>query len=55
MIMIRSNLGFGFFFTKQDLDYTNKHIAIGIRLIWKANQFCDIYIYPRMLCQNRTW
>lgn len=50
---------FGVFFTKQDLDYTNKRVAIGFRVAWRERQFCDVYLYNSggswPLVHNTTW
>jgi len=49
------NIRCGWFFSKQDIDYTNWHRAIGIRLSWKEHSFHDVYFYPKPQIISVSW
>lgn len=50
------NFGFGFFFTKQDLDCDSpKRRDIGFRVFWKPNHFVDVHLFPRPHVYTCRW
>lgn len=45
----------GVFFTKEDIDYTNKHVDIGFRYSTGERNFTDVHFYPKMKIKRTSW